>query len=632
MGVMVRKGATNDAGRGARLVPGLAVRAGQTVAGKYRVDELLGSGASGVVIAAHSIFLREPVTLKILASYTDGQEEVLRRRLTKARVAARLQSKHVARILDIGVTEDGMSYVATEAMKGTTLECELAERGRLDVAEATRWVLETCEGLAEAHAVGLVHGDLKPQNIFLADPKKQRGRRDGRGANEDAFADARVLKILDFGTTSPLDAIGDRTGAAFFGSPAFLAPEQIQDASSVDARADVWALGVLLYNLISGDFPFEADTLSGVIVAVVYDAPSLLTDAPYDLARIVHRCLEKDPAKRPQDVRELAAALAPFAGRDGARMSERVRVALEDPGSSRPRPPVNDASGSGSFSPVSMSIEPDANTIEDSSLAPRMKRREEDEYGREPPAVSPGPSRDPSHSDKLDAAVDAGLDAALDDAALDDDVLDSLHRHARVPADAPTRPSLYVIAKRRRSYLHGTLTVLAAAAAVPLAALSAPYLASAPALYVRAKDGVTQAVLQAQAALDARQPNDPIELPPATPPSSTTPAPAPSAAPSSSVAPSPRAVPAPDAPVSFGATRPGAMTPTPLVATATPLVVPIGPPTPTTRGSRLPPGLPTTRDGLSTPPPRGVPHFTHPSSLSTSRNDDQARKLTSTRK
>lgn len=131
-----RTGAMNEGRGGVRLVPGLAVRAGQTIAGKYRVEELLGSGASGVIISARNVHLREQVTLKILASYTDGQEALMERRLAKARLASRLKSVHVARIVDIGVTDDGMPYVATEALEGRTLEAELDERGPIDVAEA----------------------------------------------------------------------------------------------------------------------------------------------------------------------------------------------------------------------------------------------------------------------------------------------------------------------------------------------------------------------------------------------------------------------------------------------------------------------------------------------------------------
>lgn len=328
-------------GGGALLVPGLAIRAGQVLAGRYRVEELLGAGSGGMVVAARQVHLREPVTLKILAAFNEAQEDLLERRLEKARAAARLRGEHVARVKDIGVTEHGLPYVASERLEGSTLDAELEARGgRLPVAEAVRWVLEACEGVAEAHAIGLVHGDLKPHNLFLA-----RTREGGT-----------ILKVLDFGMASPIEA-ADASASAWFGSPAYLAPEQIREPHRVDARADVWALGVLLFELIAGSLPFAADTVSGVLVSVVFDAPPLLTDAPYDLARVVHRCLEKDPDARPASVEELAEALAPFV-ENGARLSERVRAALASP------PPVAtgnaalDAGASGSVPPVSVSVEP----------------------------------------------------------------------------------------------------------------------------------------------------------------------------------------------------------------------------------------------------------------------------------
>lgn len=528
----------NQGGRGVRLVPGLAVRAGQTI-GRYRVEELLGAGASGVVISARNVHLRERVTLKILASYTDDQDELVQRRLAKARLASRLMSAHVARIVDIGLTDDGMPYVATEWLHGKTLETELEQRGRLEVEEAVRWMLEACEGLAEAHAAGLVHGDLKPQNILLAEPKKA--------------GDPRVLKLLDFGTTSPLDAIADQSASAFFGSPAFLSPEQIQDAGSVDARADVWALGVLLYNLISGALPFEGDSVSGMIVAVVYDAPALLTDAPYELARIVSRCLEKDASKRPQDVKELAAALAPFAGSQGARLSERVRVMLETPPISDrsldERPAFTDPSGSGSVSPVSVS------TNGRDSEAPLLlvKKRASDRASGETPRLA--------------------------------------------KRDEPTRPSRRVAARRRKSRARrGSFALLGAAVVLALASWGTTR--STLPLVGETQGGVTEPAPE----LAAGRPT--ADVPPYVPTG------APRRGPLGAIGPGDL----PDAPpsVSFAAMPGDGTTPTPLAMTPTPFASAafIGPPAPARAHPPAAAGVaprPIAPSALPYAPPRPLP-------------------------
>ncbi len=323
---------------GDQLAPGVPVRAGQVIAGRYRIEELLGCGANAIVVSARHVHLRTPVTLKILTAYTDEQLDGVKRQVKKARLASRLKGAHVARILDIGTTDEGMPFLVTPKLEGHTLAAELEERKRIPPEEAIGWVLEACEGLAEAHARGLVHGDLKLKNLFLAE-----------------HGDARVLEILDFGMASPIEAAGDASATAWFGMPSYLAPEQIRDPASVDARADIWALGVILHQLISGSLPFTADTVSGVLVAVCFDAAPLLSEAPYELARVVHRCLEKEADKRPASVEALADELARFVGDDGKRASERVRAALAAPENDAAEP-----EDSGSIPPIAVAVPPAA--------------------------------------------------------------------------------------------------------------------------------------------------------------------------------------------------------------------------------------------------------------------------------
>lgn len=300
------------------IVPGLKFK-GETIAGRYRIESLLGVGSSGVVVAARHVYLRRKVTLKILTASTAAHQRAQRRCLATVHRAAELSSPHVARVIDTGFTEDGLPFIVTERLEGRSLAEELEARGRLPPAEAVHWILHACEGLAEAHALGIVHGNVKPQNLFLCGSPTLEG--DG---------DPRVLKVLDFGMAPPLMIDDDKGAAAWFASPAYLAPEQIQDPEGVDARAEIWALGVILHQIIAGSLPFTADTIAGMLVAVAHDEPAMLTaeDVPFELARIVQSCLAKDRDARPENLSVLAKSLAQFAGSHGNVLASRVDAAL----------------------------------------------------------------------------------------------------------------------------------------------------------------------------------------------------------------------------------------------------------------------------------------------------------------
>lgn len=335
------------------------IEPGQVVAGKYRVEQLIKASPSTFVLAARHLQLRSPVIIKVFAAYTEEQGIALERRIERARAATELRGDHIAPIVEIGTTEDGMPYVATERFEGLTLEGELAARGRLPFTEAARWIVEACDGIAVAHSQGIVHGNLRPSNLLLAEPKKlptNAGAISATHARKDTM-DPRELKVLDFGVSSPVDTAGasDDSASVFFGSPAYLAPEQIREPERVSAHTDVWALGVVLHELVAGTLPFSADVPSAVLAAVIFDAAPLLTDAPYELARIVNRCLSKDPSDRPSDIGELAQALAPFAGAKGVELAEHARTVLstardetsgvrERPTTDRERSPIVKAS------------------------------------------------------------------------------------------------------------------------------------------------------------------------------------------------------------------------------------------------------------------------------------------------
>ena len=282
------------------------VQLGAIVDDKYRIDAFLGSGAMSVVALAFHLELEQQVAIKFLHAQGLEQYQTAQRFKREARAGARIQSEHVVRVLDVGALPDGCPYIVMEHLKGNDLAQELAQRQRLPAAQAVGHLLEACEALAAAHGAGVVHRDLKPENLFLAE------RSDG----------TRTVKLLDFGISKSLmghsltDLALTRT-ATFMGSPLYMSPEQMRSSRNVDARSDIWSVGAILYEMLSGKQPFYAESIPELCLSVIEDQPEplreLVPDLPTGLELIVERCLEKDRERRYATVAEVALALAPFA-------------------------------------------------------------------------------------------------------------------------------------------------------------------------------------------------------------------------------------------------------------------------------------------------------------------------------
>ena len=294
------------------------VREGEVLARKYRVEKVLGVGGMGVVVAAMHLQLDQRVALKFLLPAALRNPEVVERFAREARAAARIRSEHVARVIDVGELESGSPFIVMEFLEGEDLAELLERRGPLPPAEAVGYVLEACDALAEAHAVGIVHRDLKPSNLFVAK------RADGTP----------IVKVLDFGISKMTTAIdGQLTSTqALLGSPLYMSPDQLTAAKTVDARSDIWAMGVILYELFTGRPPFLAETMPELVAAILTTTPSPVDqgrpEIPPVLAAAVMRCLAKDRRARFANVAALANELFPFAATDGRRLRDRISRVL----------------------------------------------------------------------------------------------------------------------------------------------------------------------------------------------------------------------------------------------------------------------------------------------------------------
>jgi serine/threonine-protein kinase len=291
------------------------VREGQILAGKYRVERVLGIGGMGVVVAAHHMQLDTKVAIKFLLPAMLESEQIIGRFANEARRAAKITSEHVARVHDVGTLDDGAPYMVMEYLEGADLSTLLHEQGRLPLEQAVDFVLEAMEAIAEAHTLGIVHRDLKPANLFCI------RRPDGKLS----------IKVLDFGISKATRPGGARSlsmtaTSALIGSPFYMSPEQMEASASVDARTDIWALGIIVFELLAGRVPFYAETIPEVCIKVAIQPPpplrSFRPDAPEGLQAVIAMCLEKARERRYQNTADLALALSPFG-------SKRAKVSVE---------------------------------------------------------------------------------------------------------------------------------------------------------------------------------------------------------------------------------------------------------------------------------------------------------------
>jgi len=297
------------------------VSAGDVIADKYVVEGVLAVGGMGAVLRAWHRDLEQRVAIKVMLRELATNPEAEARFLREARASVKLRSEHVARVVDVSRLETGEPFMVMEFLDGQDLSCVLAERGPLPIDEAVDMVLQASEAVAEAHSLGIIHRDLKPPNLFLT---------------HDAYG-APVIKVLDFGISKFRQPDSPNTGpgltgiSVVMGTPNYMSPEQMRSARSADARSDIWSLGAILYELLTGKLAFEGDGLTEVIAAVLTQPTPrprpLRPDVPERLDEVVARCLAKDPEARFASVAELVHAAAPF-GSARARISQQ-RVKLE---------------------------------------------------------------------------------------------------------------------------------------------------------------------------------------------------------------------------------------------------------------------------------------------------------------
>ncbi len=305
----------------------------QPTIGRFQLLHRLGKGGMGTVFAAYDPQLQREVAIKRLhATGAKEQQQMMR----EARGLASLSHPNVITIYDVGVDKSGSPYLVMELLEGRDLSTLLRGVGALPVVEAVGLLLQACDALSAVHPLGVVHRDLKPANLFLTE-------------NSDGTT---VLRVIDFGISklvenAPTGQASTATGAVF-GTPAYMSPEQIRSSKNVDARSDIWSLGIILHEMLAGSLPFKADSLSGQLACILTEEPKplrkTLPNASKALEDVLLACLDRDREKRPQNVGQLARLLLPHAPVGAETTVQRIELAADLGAIDRTRPKQNERS------------------------------------------------------------------------------------------------------------------------------------------------------------------------------------------------------------------------------------------------------------------------------------------------
>jgi serine/threonine-protein kinase len=339
---------------------------GTVVAGKYRVDKIVGEGGMGLVVSAVHLGLEQHVAIKFLLPEAMRSKIAVERFLREAKVAAKVKSDYVARVIDVGTLEEGgVPYIVMEYLEGSDLGKLIDKEGALPIDEACEIAIQACEALAEVHAAGIVHRDLKPSNLFVT--------RKADGSPAVKLLDFGISK-LNFGDESGLDPALTQT-QTIMGSPSYMSPEQLKSTKEVDHRADVWSMGAVLYEAVTGKPAFRGESLPQVCAMIASEDPappsSRREGIPPELERILLRCLEKNADKR-ADLLELARTLAKFAPDRAKASLERIEATAT--GEVRPRTPTRAEISRHDALPIIEATERGGRTMSSWGRDPRVRR------------------------------------------------------------------------------------------------------------------------------------------------------------------------------------------------------------------------------------------------------------------